>query len=64
LPSNNFQGQSSEIIKLQSNEKVIPESEIKLVIELATISFPSTISELNLNQWNLFAKLIEEEQCL
>jgi hypothetical protein len=61
LPSKISQGQSSEIIKLQSNEEVIPESEIKLVIEPTTISFPSTISELNLNQWKLFAKLIEEE---
>jgi hypothetical protein len=61
LPSKSSQGQSSEITKLQSDEEVIPESEIKLVIEPATVSFPSTISELNLNQWKLLAELIEEE---
>jgi hypothetical protein len=41
---------------------VIPESETKPIIEPATVSFPSTISELNLNQWKLFVELIEEEQ--
>jgi hypothetical protein len=40
---------------------VIPESEVKHVIEPATVSFPSTISELNLDQWKLLAKLIEQE---
>jgi hypothetical protein len=61
LSSKRFQGQSSEIIKPQSDEEVTPESEIKPVIEPATISFPSTILELNLNQWKLLAELIEEE---
>jgi hypothetical protein len=61
LPSKISQGQSSEIIKLQSDEEVIPESEIKPVIEPAIVSFPSTISELNLNQWKLLVELIEEE---
>ena len=50
LHSKISQAQSSEIIKLQSDEEVIPESEIKPVIEPVTVSFPSTISELNLNQ--------------
>ena len=40
---------------------MIPESEVKPVIEPATISFPSTILKLNLNQWKLLAELIEEE---
>jgi hypothetical protein len=62
LPSINTQGQSSETVKLQSDEGVIPESEIKPIIEPVTVSFPSTISELNLNQWKLFVELIEEEQ--
>jgi hypothetical protein len=61
LPSINTQGQSSETIKLQSDEGVIPKSEIKSIIESIIVSFPSTISELNLNQWKLFVELIEEE---
>jgi hypothetical protein len=40
---------------------MILESEGKLVIEPATVSFPSNISELNLDQWNLLAELIEQE---
>jgi hypothetical protein len=44
LPSKRFQGHSYEIIKPPSYEKVIPESEIKLIIDPATVSFPSTIS--------------------
>jgi hypothetical protein len=60
LPSISSQGKSSEIIKFQSDEEVIPESEIKPVIELVIVSLPSTISELNLNQWKILAKLIEE----
>jgi hypothetical protein len=40
---------------------VIPESEVKPVIEPATVSFPSNISELNLDQWKLLAELIEQE---
>jgi hypothetical protein len=61
LSSESFQGQSSEITKTQSDEEVIPESEVKPVIEPATVSFPSTISELNLDQWKLLAELIEQE---
>jgi hypothetical protein len=45
LPSISSQGKSYEIIKLQSNEEVILESEINSVIEPVTVSFPSTISE-------------------
>jgi hypothetical protein len=62
LPSTNTQGQSSKTVKLTPDEGVIPESETKPIIEPATVSFPSTISELNLNQWKLFVELIEEEQ--
>jgi hypothetical protein len=40
---------------------VILESEVKPVIEPATVSFPSTISELNLDQWKLVVELIEQE---
>jgi hypothetical protein len=40
---------------------VIPESEIKPVIEPDTVSFPSTISELNLEQWKLLIELIKQE---
>jgi hypothetical protein len=40
---------------------VIPKSEFKPIIEPATVSFPSTISELNLDQWKLVAELIEQE---
>jgi hypothetical protein len=62
LPSTNTQGQSSKTVKLTLDEGVIPESETKPIIEPATISFPSIISKLNLNQWKLFVELIEEEQ--
>jgi len=62
LPSINTQGQYYETVKFPSNEGVIPESEIKPIIELVIVFFPSTISELNLNQWKLFVELIEEEQ--
>jgi len=62
FPPISSQGQSSETVKLQSDEGVIPESEIKHVIEPVTVSFPSNILEINLNQWKLFAELIEEEQ--
>ena len=48
LSSESSQGQSSEIPKIQADEEVIPKSEFKPVIESATVSFPSTISELNL----------------
>jgi hypothetical protein len=34
LSSESFQGQSSEIPKIQADEEVIPESEVKPVIEL------------------------------
>ena len=44
LSSKIFQGQSSEITKTQVDEEVNPESEIKPIIEPATVSFPSTIS--------------------
>jgi hypothetical protein len=40
---------------------VIPKSEVKTVIESAIVSFPSTISELNLDQWKLLVELIEQE---
>jgi hypothetical protein len=40
---------------------VNPESEIKLVIEFDIASFPSTISELNLEQWKLLTELIKQE---
>jgi hypothetical protein len=61
LSSEIFQGQSSEITKTQEDEEVIPESEVKPVIEPATVSFPSTISELNLDQWKLLTELIKQE---
>ena len=38
-----------------------PESEIKPVIESDIVSFPSTISELNLEQWKLLTELIKKE---
>jgi hypothetical protein len=60
--STSTQGQSSKTVKLTPIEEVIPESETKSIVEPATVSFPSTISELNLNQWKLFVELIEEEQ--
>ena len=50
LSSKSSQGQSSEITKIQLDEEVNPESEIKPIIEPATVSFPSTISELNLEE--------------
>ena len=40
---------------------MILESKVKPIIEPATVSFPSTISELNLDQWKLVAELIEQE---
>jgi hypothetical protein len=40
---------------------VNPESEIKLIIEPSTVTFPSTISELNLEQWKLLTELIKQE---
>jgi hypothetical protein len=54
-----FQGQSFEIAKNQVDEETIPESEVKPVVEPATVSFPSTISELNLDQWKLLTELIK-----
>jgi hypothetical protein len=59
LSSETFQGQSSEITKTQANEEVIPESEVKPVVEPATVSFHSTISELNIDQWKLLTELIK-----
>jgi hypothetical protein len=59
LSSESSQGQSSEITKTQVDEEVNPEIEIKHVIEPATVSFPSTISELNLEQWKLLTELIK-----
>jgi hypothetical protein len=44
FPSIISHGQPNEIIKLQSDEEVIPGSEIKLVIEPITVSFHSTLS--------------------
>jgi hypothetical protein len=61
LSSKVFQGQSSEITKTQEDEEVIPESEVKPVVDPATVSFPSTISELNLDQWKLLTELIKHE---
>jgi hypothetical protein len=61
LSSESFQGQSFEITKTQVDEGVIPESEFKPIIEPDTISFPSTISELNLEQWKLLTKLIKQD---
>jgi hypothetical protein len=55
------QGQSSEIIKTQLDEDVNPKSEIKPVIESDIVSFPSTISELTLEQWKLLTELIKQE---
>jgi hypothetical protein len=48
LSSESSQGQSSEITKTQVDEEVNLESEIKPIIEPATVSFPSTISKLNI----------------
>jgi hypothetical protein len=40
---------------------VILESEFKPVIEPSTVSFPSNILELNLDQWKLLTELIKQE---
>jgi hypothetical protein len=61
LSSKKFQGQSSEITKTQADEEEIPEGEVKPVVEPATVSFPSIISELNLDQWKLLTELIKQE---
>jgi hypothetical protein len=59
--SESSQGKLFEITKTQVDEEVNPESEIKPIIEPATVSFPSTISKLNLEQWKLLTKLIKHE---
>jgi hypothetical protein len=59
--STSTQGQSSETVNILPIEEIIPESETKPIVE-PSVSFPSTISELNLDQWKLFVELIEEEQ--
>jgi hypothetical protein len=61
LSSDMFQGQSSEITKIQVDEEVIPESEVKPIIKPDTVSFPSTIPELNLEQWKLLTELIKQK---
>jgi hypothetical protein len=55
------QVESSEIIKTQSNEDLNLESEIKPVILLDIVSFPSTISELSLEHKKLLIELIKHE---
>jgi hypothetical protein len=42
--------------------EVVPKIETKPIVQSSIVSFPSTISKLNLEQWKLFYKLIEEEQ--
>jgi hypothetical protein len=61
LYSKRSQVKSSEIIKTQLYEDVNPESEIKPLIESDIVSFPSTISELNLERWKLLTELIKQE---
>jgi hypothetical protein len=60
--SKGTQGQSSSSKDKSSAVEVVPEIETKPIIQSSEVSFPSTISELNLEQWKLFSELIEEEQ--
>jgi hypothetical protein len=60
--STSTQGQSSKPVNNPPVVEFVPEIETKPIVQPSTVSFPSTISELNLEQWKLFVELIEEEQ--
>jgi hypothetical protein len=60
--STSTQGKPPKIVIQSSTVEVVPEIETKFIVQPSVVSFPSTIYELNLEQWKLFYKLIEEEQ--
>jgi hypothetical protein len=61
LSSEISQAESSEIIKTQANEDLKPKSEIKPVVESDTVSFPTYVLELSLEQRKFIIELIKQE---
>jgi hypothetical protein len=59
--SKSNQGKSSSSKDKSSSTSTQGQS-YKPIVQPSNVSFPSTISELNLEQWKLFSKLIDEEQ--